>query len=288
MNKKKCIYSVLLGDYEKFTDPNYKVNDETDLKLFTDNPSLKSEHWDIILIEPRFPCDIIRSSRYLKILGPKLLQNYESSLYLDNTVKLKIEPDEFIDSVLKNHDFALPVHSFRDSVISEFDTVQKLGYDDFTRVYEQLFHYQNCASRVLKERPYWCAILARKHTVQVIQTMELWWDQVLRYSRRDQLSINYALSKTQLAVNAIQIDNYLSRYHQWPVNVDRKTHKTSQNSILESIQNVPISELAKLKTENYELRSKFDASATTKKQYNIFKQPRKALLQYIIKLLIKN
>jgi hypothetical protein len=52
--------------------------------------------------------------------------------------------------------------------------------------------------------------------------MDIWMDQVLRYSRRDQLSVNYAIRTAGLRVNAITIDNFQSDYHSWPVETSRK------------------------------------------------------------------
>ena len=46
--------------------------------------------------------------------------------------------------------------------------------------------------------------------------MRVWADHVLRYSRRDQLSVMVALDDT-VAYRGIDIDNFESRFHEWPV-----------------------------------------------------------------------
>jgi hypothetical protein len=53
--------------------------------------------------------------------------------------------------------------------------------------------------------------------------MRTWWEHVLRYSRRDQLSLMVALSATPgLAWRSLQLDNEESPYHRWPVAPERR------------------------------------------------------------------
>lgn len=247
--KRRVIYTALIGDYESFSAPDYAVREDTDLICFTDSDQLSDSSWKVIKINPRFPEDNIRSARYLKIMGPIFLAEYSESLWLDNTVLLKVEPDVFLDALLMDEDLALPMHSFRDSVAAEFDAVNAAGYDDVTRIYEQLFHYAHTSPDVLMERPFWTAIMARRHTDDVKVLMTCWWEHVLRYSRRDQLSFNYVLHKVGLGFTGLDINNDESEFHKWPVNTARNYNKTKSNTVYEAIFSAPISRLAKLENE---------------------------------------
>ena len=53
------------------------------------------------------------------------------------------------------------------------------------------------------------------------EAMHLWWEHVLRYSRRDQLSINYVLDSAGLVPRRVEIDNFESEWHHWPVTPER-------------------------------------------------------------------
>jgi hypothetical protein len=46
--------------------------------------------------------------------------------------------------------------------------------------------------------------------------LEIWFAHVLRYSRRDQLSLNQAFRLAGLVPDAVAMDNYKSEYHVWP------------------------------------------------------------------------
>ena len=86
---------------------------------------------------------------------------------------------------------------------------------------EQLEHYARLRPHVLEERPLWGGIIARRQSPEVVLSMGVWWNHLLRYSRRDQLSLLYALDSTGLIPRRAEIDNFESRWHQWPVVPER-------------------------------------------------------------------
>jgi hypothetical protein len=92
--------------------------------------------------------------------------------------------------------------------------------------------------------------------------MARWFDHVLRYSRRDQLSANVALGVAGIPVNGVEIDNFSSPIHDWPVDVRRKIHLGKNNR-----RNAgPIlAEVARLKREVAELTLQIEeaVAATT-------------------------
>lgn len=57
--------------------------------------------------------------------------------------------------------------------------------------------------------------------------MELWLAHVYRYSRRDQLSANFAFHQAGLTPGILHIDNFRSRFHSWPHATERKSERRS-------------------------------------------------------------
>lgn len=256
---KRLIYTALIGDYEQFQGPTLDVNENTDLVCFTDNPNLRSDHWKIKVVTPRFPQDNIRSARYLKIQGPKFNVEYDESLWIDNTVLLKKSPESLFEKYLTDHDMALPRHSYRTSVAAEFDAVDASGFDDVNRIYEQMLHYIKINPGTLDEKPYWTAILLRKHNQVVFELMDAWWEHVLRYSRRDQLSLNYVISvmaERGLRMNELEIDNQSSDFHQWPVNTCRKVKLSRTSTFYDHYKDIPQVKIGRLENENQLLKKK--------------------------------
>ncbi len=168
----------------------------------------------------------MRSQRALKIRGHEALRDYNEWLYIDNSVLLRQPPEEILDRWLGDGDFAITRHSFRETVLDEFDAVLELGYDDVARVSEQLLHYAELKPSVLEERPYWNGMFARRNVEAVHEMTERWFDHVLRYSRRDQLSANFAFSEASVDLRVVDEHNNDSVSHQWPAGVGRNARMT--------------------------------------------------------------
>lgn len=210
------VFSVLFGGYEELNEQPLAHESNTPFVCFTDNPSLRSDTWEIVQVNPLFKWDAVRSARAVKIRADPVWSDSERSLWIDNRVILKQSPSEVLDSWLAGSEqIAIPTHSYRSSVNDEFAAVVSAGYDQLDRVREQWRVMQEHHPSVLRERPYWTGMMARRHTEQVGSAMEFWSDMVLRHSRRDQLSINLAVSQAGLKVRRMELDNYESDFHRW-------------------------------------------------------------------------
>lgn len=221
-----CVYTVLLGQYEELNEQPVSISSSIPFICLTDDPELTSETWQIRLVSPVFAMDEIRSQRDIKLRPHVYLPEFSASLYIDNSVLLKDIPENIIEQYGLESGICLPEHSFRNTVLNEFIEVAKLGFDDQTRIFEQLNHYLVDCPSVLEEKPYWTAILLRSHTdCRIQRMMEIWAGHVFRYSRRDQLSINLAFKLAGTAPNCMKIDNYDSWFHTWPITKRRERGK---------------------------------------------------------------
>lgn len=208
-----------MGNYEAPLEQPAASGTEIDLVCFTDDPWLTSDTWEIRPIEAALPMDCSRSSRRPKILAHHYLPGYDESLYIDNSVLLKRPPEELFEALLPaGADFAVFEHSHRGPLAEEFASVVEAGLDAPWVCDEQMEHYRSAAPEVLGHPTFWGGILLRRHgRAEVQRSMEQWWEHVLRYSRRDQLSLPLVLSQSSSAVVVHAIDNHRSEFHEWPV-----------------------------------------------------------------------
>jgi hypothetical protein len=213
-----CVYTVLLGNYDQLLPQPVAADSSADFVCFTDDASLVAEGWRIELVEPFLPQDLHRSSRLLKILGHESLDAYDVTVCIDASVQLRATPEEIVASWLsEDADMAFAHHSYRTTVLEEFDEVVRLNYDDRARVYEQLTDYAVVYPDVLDARPRWGGLIVRRKNARVAATERIWFDQVMRYSRRDQLSLVVAITRGPARVSSLDVDNFDSRFHRWPV-----------------------------------------------------------------------
>ncbi|MDI9276153.1 DUF616 domain-containing protein [Pantoea sp. EABMAA-21] len=254
-----CLYTGVFGGYEKLNELVGAAKDSKIKKIcFTDDENLTSETWEIRIVKPEFPLDSVRSQRMIKINPHKFLPKFKSSVYIDNTVQLTVDPLQLIELNCKSSNVSFPMHSFRNSVYEEFFAVIDSGLDDSARIYEQLNHYQIICPVALHRKPYWAGIIIRNHLERsVIHLMETWYNQILRYSRRDQLSLVYSELMTGTKINKLTFDNMQSEYHIWPIESSRHASKRSWSPSLSG--GMPIFEkIKKIKSLESDLDNKIN------------------------------
>lgn len=214
LNASITVYTALYGSYEKLVEQPISAHSNAKFICFTDDPDLCSDTWEIRVQEPALPHDSIRSARKVKILGFEDLDT-DVSVWIDNRIVLKIRPERLVEMYLNDADLALPLHDHRLSVEAEFREVIAAGLDNRIKVREQLEFCTMIAPEVLSEAPLWTAIILRRKSLHLLTAMERWWDQVALFSRRDQLSVNYALKSAGLRVNTFHLPNMESEVHDW-------------------------------------------------------------------------
>lgn len=213
---RRAVYSALIGGYEKLTEQEVAPESDARFICFTDDPTLTSETWEVVLVEPRVRGDSTRSGRALKIIGHPVLDDVDETLWIDNTVALTSPPDGLFDEWLADADVAAPLHSYRSSVLAEAEVVIDSGLDEFARVYEQLAHYLDQGRVGVDDNPHWTGMLARRRGPEVTRAMQAWWEDVLRYSRRDQLSFMPVMRAQGVRLHSVPVDALESSWHAWP------------------------------------------------------------------------
>lgn len=146
-------------------------------------------------IDPR------RNSRIQKILAHKYIKT-EYSIYIDGNIKLNKPPEYFIEKYLKNHDIAIFKHPTRDCSYEEAITCAKLNLDDPELIIEQMTSYEKDGFPKhfgLTENN----VIIRRHTPKIEALNNMWWAELCRFSRRDQLSLMYCIHKLGIRINKI-------------------------------------------------------------------------------------
>lgn len=207
MGGERAVVTALIDGYEPLAEQPVAARSDLRFICVTDDPSLTSDTWEIRVIEPAFPRDPVRSARRVKVMLHEYVPECDETLFIDNAISLRETPESILDAVLADHDLALVRHSFRESVADEFAVVADDGLDDPARVFEQLMHYTATHPDVLEQRPFSAGFIARRRTPEVEAAMRTWFDHLLRYSRRDQLSLNLALALHDIEPTVLALDN---------------------------------------------------------------------------------
>jgi hypothetical protein len=210
------VYTAVLDDKQPLREVPVATASQADFVCLTSDPTLRSDTWQVVAVEPRLPTDLVRSERFLKIMGHPSLDGYDRTLWVDNAVELTELPEAFVDDWLGGSDVAAPVHTFYRTLLEEAEACIERGKDDHLRVFEQLAHYLRAWPQAVDANPHWTALLARRRTPEVDAAMTTWWEHVLRFSRRDQLSFGVAMAQSGVRLNSMPLPNLRSTLHRWP------------------------------------------------------------------------
>ncbi len=216
------VYTVLFGKYENINERPHFDNSTTRYICFTDDTELRSNSWEIIQCTPRFPNDPSRSSRYIKMLGHRMLPFHTRSLYIDNSVLLKVDGKIILDSWLVDAHVAMMKHYRRKSVKAEFFICSAYSLDKQEVIRDQFNFYKVYYPQILAERPFWGGMIAKANSPSADSLMEIWQTQYDLFSRRDQLSINVSSFISGIPIKMIEGENDSSPWHAWPIQLDRK------------------------------------------------------------------
>lgn len=205
MNQKICVYTCITGDYDNLNEIEHPEKG-IDYYCFTNNQSLKSKTWKIIQIRDD-KLDNCRLARKIKVLGhPTINDHYDVALWTDASVVWQKPISEFIAKYFKNQPFSIFKHSCRSSVHDEAIACllnRKDSKDAIVKTLKYLEQNQYPDTSGLHESTVFIRILKDP---QVMEMAKVWFSVIENYSRRDQLSFDYAVWKTKLKIKTINFN----------------------------------------------------------------------------------
>ena len=190
-SNRLVVYTALFGDYDELIDPLGDFQG-CDFVCFTDQRYLKSDIWDVRLVEK---CDMPSNmmNRRYKILPHLYFPDYSVSLYVDANIAILENPKELSDKYLGDFDFVVPKHFARDCVYDEAKECIVLMKDKPGCIKKQMQRYAEIGFPFgfgLSENN----ILLRNHSRdKVIKLMNSWWQELQKETKRDQLSLPYVI-----------------------------------------------------------------------------------------------
>ncbi len=194
------IYTSLTNGYDKLQELQADVsatNVGCEFICFSNDADLKGKSgvWQIRPIP--FSCkDPARLSRFAKLNPHIVLPNCEESLYVDANVLLK-EPlfSALAAARAATASVAMCPHPTRDCTYDEAQEAIRVFWPPPSAVIRQVKFLlsENYPRHAGLQQ---CNIIYRRHLCpNVVKFSEVWWRQFCEFSRRDQISVGYALKE---------------------------------------------------------------------------------------------
>lgn len=223
---KIVVYTANIGDYDPVDIPQFiELNKDVKFVLFTTNRQLRSNKIDIRYVEDYMSIDKDpqRVARFFKLQPHKVLPPHDISIWYDSCLELKI-PDyrKLIEENLINRSLEMICykHPNRICLYREAESCLSQGLDNETLIKNQISRYK-------KERfspnmgLYDTGIVIRVNSRKMQQFNDMWYDEVKKGSKRDQISQMYCVAKNKVRAGAF-ISIYGDRKGKSPILTKRK------------------------------------------------------------------
>ena len=200
MDTKIVIYTALFGDYDELLEPVERF-DNCDFICFTDNENLKSDLWDIKVVE-KVDLPLNMMNRRYKLFPHEYLAEYKYSIYIDANIRVNQDITFLIQKYLMNTNkfIAIPRHPHRKCFYDEAPLLIRAGRVSFIEIYKQYFAYRKLeyyGQIFLTENN----IILREHNNEkCINLMKDWWEELNKFTQRDQISLGYVIFKNNVEI----------------------------------------------------------------------------------------
>lgn len=202
---KKIVYTTVFGNNYTLKDPTY-INKDWDHICFTDR-KIRSNIWKVIYIKkfnnPR------KKAREIKIRCDKYL-DFDISFYVDSKFTITCNPDKFTKKHLK-YDLCLFSNHKRNCAYLEANYCIKKGVGNKQDIINQINFYKEDGFPKGFGK-YATGILIRRNTPELLNFMKLWYEQIDKYSNRDQISFPYIMWKNPIKFTTMPFKETYRRF----------------------------------------------------------------------------
>lgn len=211
-DKKVAVYTAVTGNYDELILPTV-IEPDFDYICYTDNPELKSNFWQIRMMED-LDLDEIRKARHYKILPHKYLADYDYTIWIDSNFDVIGDIKHYINKYNKHGKLLAIQHEERNCIYDEAEACKRLKKDSPEIIDSQVQKYKEEGLPAHNGLIASGILFRNHHDREVINIMEQWYNEVINHSRRDQISFNYVCWKNNFQYDKSDIFYFKNQYFQ--------------------------------------------------------------------------
>ena len=196
-----AVYTVILGGYDSLKLPEV-MDPRLDYIVFADVPIPNTGVFHVRPVT-YFCHDMMRVARFVKTHPHFYLPKYDVVIWIDASVMILGDIYPFVESFLASGKLVAAIpHPFRSTIHEEVEECIRAGLDDpaVMRAQVALYRQDGLGDTRLAETGFSMFDLRDSRTTAFL---DLWWSEIERHSRRDQISFNYATSRCGLDWHAL-------------------------------------------------------------------------------------
>ena len=192
-----CVYTTLFGHYDELPRIPSSLIGKIDFIIFTDqynSPTQEFNGWKVINCDKQFDCSNL-SAKIYKIKPNLYLNNYDHSIFIDANTEIHSNFLELVSFLWANAgNFSMFSHPYRQSLSEEACAIISFSKYSAAPIIRQLEDYINLGFKEGDSCLCEGSFMWRSHRCpRTNEFMELWWEHILFYTKRDQMSLTYLM-----------------------------------------------------------------------------------------------
>ena len=187
------IYTAIMGEYDDLADPLI-VDENIKYICVTNNRDVKSDVWDVRYIENENLSNVMLARR-IKLLPWEYFHCEGLNIWVDANLPIKADLREYAGNYMQGRGILCFPHSERCCICDEAAAVVSHRPDIKRDVIIQTAEYMK-AGMPLNFGLYETGCMVRDFGIPMVKKlMQDWWDELVRYTYRDQISLPYVCWK---------------------------------------------------------------------------------------------
>lgn len=151
-----------------------------------------------------------RNAKLYKVLSSLLFSNYEYIIWSDANHQLRVNPEDILTEY-GDFDLLLFKHPHRNCCYSEMEIIQAKNLDLRKNIADQYSHYLH-EGMPREYGLYELTCFIKKNDFKVSTLELMWWEQINKFSSRDQCSFTYCLWKLEEQLKIKTFNAYANLY----------------------------------------------------------------------------
>lgn len=191
-----AVYTAIIDNYDTIKLPE-NLDDNITYILYTNNPCYQTGIWKIETVDYE-NADPTRVARYVKTHPHVLLKDFDIAIWIDSNIQLISSLKPFIDGFVESNKLIAAVpHPHRMNVYEEANKCIEFAKDEEQTMLKQMEAYrsESFEHKDLIESNF---MIFDLRDTKVHDFLDTWWMEIQKFSKRDQLSLNYSLAKHNL------------------------------------------------------------------------------------------
>jgi len=196
--KKFVLYTAAFGRITRFKIPNISIPN-VDRFCYT-NLNMKKRFYKMKKMKSGRIISVMKQRRIKICIPDEIFDNYEYSVYVDCKRPYSVDFEYLMSCLEPGSDFLTRRHKRRSCTYDEGMFCIARKKDHKSVILKQLEFYKS------QKFPthyglHATGLLMRRHTEKVREFSTLWWEQIEKYSHRDQISLPYVAWKYGMKIS---------------------------------------------------------------------------------------